>query len=227
MGWAKWCLQSCYQRSKTSCFFCWWSYQRACGPVTSGKPFSNVIVSFELFVNQFHYLCYFLWIPALLSVNVSPSLIVPNLCRNHVDDYESSPCRTDVCQECELLCSGSDPCLCQISHSLQLFLSCQACKPLGWSVELFHSLFKSLFLGDSTNLHEKIFHYSQLTAAVLFPISFILAPSAVCVSTWNRFWNVGTYRLHHVCSLSSAWMHWYESCVEWLLWTCTVMDECW
>ena len=35
--------------------------------------------------------------------------------------------------------------------------------------------------GDSTNLHEKIFHYSQLTAAVLFPISFVLAPSALCV----------------------------------------------
>lgn len=38
-----------------------------------------------------------------------------------------------------------------------------------------------LVLADSTNLHDKIFHYSQLTAAVLFPISFILAPSAICV----------------------------------------------
>ena len=40
-----------------------------------------------------------------------------------------------------------------------------------------------LSLADSTNLHDKIFHYSQLTAAVLFPISFILAPSAICVSS--------------------------------------------
>ena len=38
-----------------------------------------------------------------------------------------------------------------------------------------------LVIADSTNLHDKIFHYSQLTAAVLFPISFILAPSAICV----------------------------------------------
>lgn len=39
------------------------------------------------------------------------------------------------------------------------------------------------FLADSTNLHEKIFHYSQLTAACLVPVSFVLAPSALCVSS--------------------------------------------
>ena len=43
------------------------------------------------------------------------------------------------------------------------------------------------FLADSTNLHEKIFHYSQLTAACLVPVSFVLAPSALCVSSFERF----------------------------------------
>lgn len=43
------------------------------------------------------------------------------------------------------------------------------------------------FLADSTNLHEKIFHYSQLTAACLVPVSFVLAPSALCVLSFERF----------------------------------------
>ena len=43
------------------------------------------------------------------------------------------------------------------------------------------NLWEGLWNADSTNLHEKIFHYSQLTAACLVPISFVLAPSAICV----------------------------------------------
>lgn len=45
------------------------------------------------------------------------------------------------------------------------------------------------FLADSTNLHEKIFHYSQLTAACLVPVSFVLAPSALCVSIVERLFS--------------------------------------
>ncbi|CBK21753.2 Succinate dehydrogenase cytochrome b small subunit (SDHD) [Blastocystis hominis] len=43
------------------------------------------------------------------------------------------------------------------------------------------TLWEGLWNADSTNLHEKIFHYSQLTAACLVPVSFVLAPSALCV----------------------------------------------
>ena len=48
-------------------------------------------------------------------------------------------------------------------------------------------IFQLLFVADSTNLHEKIFHYSQLTAACLVPVSFVLAPSAICVRWFCRF----------------------------------------
>ena len=68
-----------------------------------------------------------------------------------------------------------------------------------------------LSLADSTNLHDKIFHYSQLTAAVLFPISFILAPSAICVSSiYSQDDVIGSYWLYYVCALSSSWTYWYE-----------------
>lgn len=49
-----------------------------------------------------------------------------------------------------------------------------------WNGFLFDLRF---ILADSTNLHEKIFHYSQLTAACLVPVSFVLAPSALCVGS--------------------------------------------
>ena len=42
-------------------------------------------------------------------------------------------------------------------------------------------IFLRLFLADSTNLHDKIFHNSQLALGCLVPISFVLAPSALCV----------------------------------------------
>ena len=39
------------------------------------------------------------------------------------------------------------------------------------------TLWEGLWNCDSTNLHETIFHYSQLTLAVLTPLAFIISPS--------------------------------------------------
>ena len=65
------------------------------------------------------------------------------------------------------------------------------------------NLWVGLWNCDSTNLHEKIFHYSQLTAAVLFPISFILAPSAVCVPI--DYIMCVLYPLHGCIGMSHVW----------------------
>ncbi|KAK8798670.1 hypothetical protein WA158_007755 [Blastocystis sp. Blastoise] len=42
------------------------------------------------------------------------------------------------------------------------------------------SLWEGLWNCDGTNLHEKIFHYSQLTLAVVTPLAFVL-PNAWCL----------------------------------------------